>query len=268
VLIIADNLTAATPSVGNAMTARDANAIRNFATRLHVAGADMLDLNLGFRSKGGPETAAWMVRETHDATGLPLCLDTADPESMRAGLAAARDMAGPSGPATPWINSFSLEQKKIERILPLAAEYGAPIVGYCVRDVVPQAPEERLHVAVELVELADAAGVPRDRLYLDPILFPLATFQDDFQNVLSFFDSLPKLFDPPVRTMVGLSNVGHGLPAGKRQTVEAVVLPMLAALGLDAVLLNVLSPQLRDALAVLRGVEGRSVFSGADLLDR
>lgn len=267
-LAIADNLTAATPWVGAAITARDAHSIRDLATRLRLAGADMLDLNLGFRSKGGPETAAWMVREAHEATGLPLCLDTADPETMRAGLAAARDMAGPSGPAVPWINSFSLEPKKIERILPLAAEYGAPIVGYCVRDVVPQAPEERLEVALELVELADAAGVQRDRLYLDPILFSLATFQDDFQNVLSFFDSLPKLFDPPVRTVVGLSNVGHGLPAGKRQTVEAAVLPMLAALGLDTVLLNILDPQLRDSLAVLRSIEGRSVFSGADLLGR
>src|SRR5665811_880248 len=261
-LTIADNLNAATPWVSAALAVRDAEAITDLALRLRDAGADALDLSLGFRSRGASETAAWLVRHVWEATALPLCIDTADPHTMRAGMAAA-DALG--AVPMPIINSFSLESRKIEQILPLAAEYGAPIVGYCVRDVVPQTPEERLEVAVELVELADAAGVPRHRLYLDPILFPLATFQDDFAHVLAFFEALPQLFDPPVCTMAALSNVGHGLPAAKRRVVEGTVLPMLAALGIDAVLLNVLDPQLRDILTVLRAAEGRMVFSGADL---
>jgi len=261
-LVIADNLTAATPAVANALTDRDSAAIRALALRLRDAGADALDLNLGFRSRGGPETAAWAVRETWHAAGLPLSIDTADPAAMRSGLEAARDL-GVS--PTPFINSFSLETRKVEGILPLAAEFSTSIVGYCVRDVVPQTPEERLEVAMELVDLADQAGVPRAHLYLDPILFPLATFQHDLENVLSFFAALPQLFDPPVRTMVGLSNVGHGLPPGKRGLVEGAVLPMLAALGLDAVLLNILDPHTRDVLTVLRATEGRMVFSAADL---
>jgi cobalamin-dependent methionine synthase I len=177
-------------------------------------------------------------------------------------MTAARE-AGVVPP--PLINSFSLEKRKVESILPLAAEFSAPIVGYCVRDVVPQTPEERLEVAVELVALADEVGVARDRLYLDPILFPLTTFQDDFANVLTFFRTVPQLFDPPVHTMVAVSNVGHGLPREKRTVVEGTVLPMLAALGLDAALVNALDPHLRDVLAVLKGAEGRMVFSGADL---
>lgn len=261
-LAIADNLSAATPWVGAALTARDSLTIHDLAFRLRDAGADALDLNLGFRARDGAETAAWVVGEAWRASGLPIAVDTADPAAMRAGLEAARDLG--VSPA-PLINSFSLEMKKVEGILPLAAEFSAPIVGYCVRDVVPQTPEERLEVAMELVELADRAGVPRGRLYLDPILFPLATFQQDFENVLSFFTALPQLFDPPVRTMVGLSNVGHGLPPGKRSRVEGAVLPMLAALGLDAVLLNILDTHVRDVLTVLRAAEGRVVFSAADL---
>lgn len=261
-LAIADNLTAATPWVGAALTTRDSAAVRDLAQRLRAAGADALDLNLGFRTRGAPEAAAWVVREVWRAVGVPLSVDTADPAAMRAGLEAARDVG--VSPA-PFINSFSLEKKKLEAILPLAVEFSAPIVGYCVRDVVPQSPEERLEVAMELVEHADRAGVPRDSLYLDPILFPLATFQNDFENVLSFFTALPQLFDPPVRTMVGLSNVGHGLAHDKRARVEGAVLPMLAALGLDAALVNILDPHLRDVLTVLRAAEGRMVFSAADL---
>lgn len=261
-LAIADNLNAATPWVAAALAARDARLVTDLATRLRDAGADALDLNLGFRSKGGPETAAWVVRLAWDATGLPLCIDAADPETMRAGLAEAEAL-GVSPP--PIINSFSLEKKKVDSILPLAARFSAPIVGYCVRDVVPQTPEERLEVAVELVELADAAGVSRDQLYLDPILFPLTTFQDDFANVMAFLEAVPRLFDPPVRTMAAISNVSHGLAREKRWVVEGTVLSMLAALGLDAALLNILDPHLRDTLTVLRACEGRMVFSGADL---
>ena len=261
-LAIADNLNAATPWVSAALAARDADPITRLATRLRDAGADALDLNLGFRSKGGPETAAWVVSRAWEATGLPLCIDTADPETMLAGMTAAVAL-GVSPP--PIINSFSLEKKKMDSILPLAGRFSAPIVGYCVRDVVPQAPEERLEVAVELVEATDAAGIARDRLYLDPILFPLATFQDDYANVLVFFEALPRLFDPPVRTMAAISNIGHGLAPQKRRVVEGTVLSMLAALGLDAALLNILDPHLRDTLTVLRAAEGRMVFSGADL---
>lgn len=261
-LVIADNLSASVPWVAAALAGRDGGPVRDLLLRLREAGADAVDLNLGFRSKGGAETAAWLVSEAHRSTGLPLVLDTADPVAMRAGLEAARDLA--VSPA-PIINSFSLDPRKLEGILPLAAEFAAPIVGYCVRDVVPLAPEERLEVAVELVESADRAGVPRERLYLDPILFPLTAFQDDLRNVLSFFTALPRLFDPPVRTMVGLSNVGHGLPLPARKVVAGTVLPMLAALGLDAVLLDVLDPHLRNVLAVLRAAQGGMVFSAADL---
>jgi cobalamin-dependent methionine synthase I len=262
-LAIADNLNAATPWIAAALAAGDADLITRLAVSLRDAGADALDLNLGFRSKGGPETAAWVVRQAWGATGLPLCIDTADPVAMRAAMEAAETL-GLTPP--PIINSFSLEKKKIDSILPLAAQFSAPIVGYCVRDVVPQTPEERLELAVELVELADAAGVARDLLYLDPILFPLARFQDDLANVIAFFETVPRLFDPPVQTMAAVSNIGHGLAPQKRRMVESTVLSMLAALGLDAALLNMLDPHLRDTLTVLRAAEGRLVFSGADLM--
>jgi 5-methyltetrahydrofolate--homocysteine methyltransferase len=260
-LVIADNLTAATPRISAALRARDAGAIRQFAAALQATGVDILDLNLGFSAKGA-EVAAWLIREVWETTRLPLCIDTAHPEVMRAGMTAAAE-AGVT--PVPFINSFSLEERKVEGILPLATEFSAPIVGYCVRDVVPQSPEERIEVAIELVALADGAGVPRDRLYLDPILFPLTTFQDDFANVLAFFKALPQLFDPPVRTMVAVSNIGHGLAQDKRRVVEGTVLPMLAALGLDAVLVNALDLHLRDVLTVLRAAESGIVFSGADL---
>jgi 5-methyltetrahydrofolate--homocysteine methyltransferase len=260
-LVIADNLNAATPWISAALKGRDADTVRALAARLKATGVDALDLNLGFSSRG-TEIADWLVRQAWEAAGLPLCIDTAHPEVMRAGMTAAVDVG--VSPA-PIINSFSLEARKAEQILPMAAEFSAPIVGYCVRDVVPQTPEERLEVAVELVALADAAGVTRDRLYLDPILFPLSTFQDDLANVLAFFATLGQMFDPPVRTMVAISNIGHGLPPGKRTIVEGTVLPMLAALGLDAVLVNAFDPHLRDVLTILKAAESRLVFSGADL---
>lgn len=261
-LAAADNLNAAVPTVAEALGHRDGEMVQDLVSRATAAGADLIDLNLGFRSKGGPDTADWLVRRVAERTDRPLIMDTADPPTIRAGLETAREL---KLDPLPLINSFSLEPRKVEEILPLAAEFGTGIVGYCVRDVVPQTPEERLEVAVELVALADDSGVPRDHLYLDPILFPLSSFQADMGNVLSFFPALRELFHPPVKTMVGLSNAGYGLDRAAKTTVEATLLPMLAALGLDVALLNILDPRLADTVAVLRSLQGDTLFAPADL---
>lgn len=261
-LAAADNLNAAADSAAEALKNHDSETVRDLLARTIAAGADILDLNLGFRSRGAPKTADWLVRCVADATNKPLILDTADPEAMRAGLEAAHDL---KLDPLPIINSFSLDPQKIAGMLPLAAEFNTSIVGYCVRDVVPQTPEERLEVALELVALADEAGVPRHDLYLDPILFPISSFQGDVENVLGFFPAIRELFNPPVKTMVGLSNAGHRLHGSARTRVEATLLSMLAALGLDIALLNILDPELADTITALRSLRGDVLFAPADL---
>jgi 5-methyltetrahydrofolate corrinoid/iron sulfur protein methyltransferase len=261
VLTVADNLNLTVPWIAQAVETRDRPALIQLIRRLERAGADMIDLNLGYSPKKGASVATWLVSVAGEATSLPLCLDTADPVAMRAGLEAAREM----DIEPPLINSFSLERDKVERILPLAAEFDTSIVGYCVRDVVPRTADERLEVAVELAGLAEEAGLPRERLVLDPILFPLLSFQDDARRVLGFFRALPDLLDPPPRSMAGVSNISWGLPRHLRPVVEAAFLPQLAALGLDLALTNMLASEVRDSLAVLHAVEGRSVFSAADI---
>lgn len=222
----------------------------------------MLDLNLGFGKRAGPDIARWLVSELTGTTDLDICLDSANPEVLRAGLEEARAQ-GRRRP--PLINSFNLDPAKLEHILPLAAEFEAEIIGYCVRDTVPQRDEDRLLAAAELVQAAESAGVPRERLFLDPILFPLASFQEDLGRVLTFLRLLPEVVPAAPRILVGLSNVGYGLPARARAAVEAAVLPLLWGVGLDAVLLNLNRPELRNATAIIRAIEMESVFTAADL---
>lgn len=261
-LVIADNLTVANRRVASAVEGRDTAFIEGLVRDVESAGADMLDLNLGFGRRSGADDIRWLVSELAAMSELELCLDSANPAVLRAGLEEARNQ-GYRRP--PLVNSFSLDPAKLEHILPLAVEFGAEIIGYCVREVVPQRDEERLESAVELSEAASAAGLPRERLYLDPILFPFLSFQEDLPRVLTFLRALPDLLDPPPPVLVGLSNISYGLDPPRRGVLEAAVLPLLAGAGLAGALLDARNPVVLNSLAVLRAVELETVFSAAAL---
>lgn len=150
-------------------------------------------------------------------------------------------------------------------MLALAVEFEAEVVGLCVRDAIPASVEDRLEAASALVDLADAAGVPRGRLYIDPVLLAITSFQEDPARVLGFLEVLLDLLQPPVRTMVALSNLTYGLPSRHRTTVQSAFVAMAAAHGLDGVMLNARDERLWGVVRAVQAIRGERVFAPADL---
>jgi 5-methyltetrahydrofolate corrinoid/iron sulfur protein methyltransferase len=261
-LIIADNLNIMHPVIARALEKRDPEPIRRLVKRCVDAGAQAFDINSGPLSRQPRETMVFLVETVQSVTHLPLVLDTANPAAMAAGLATC------AGPVT--INGFSLEPDKLERILPLAGQYGADIIGYVIgaHSRVPIDEHEMMSTAVALFEAYTKAGLAPRQLIIDPVVVP-AAWPDGprhNRNVLSLIHQLPDLLGAPVRTIAGLSNLssGGGSLQGK-MVLEAGYLPMLAAAGLDMVMTNVLHPNTLALAKVCRVLLKEGIFSWADL---
>ena len=236
-IIVADNLQILRRPIAEAVAKGDAEPIRRMVCRWVAAGAEAIDINAGPASRRDESPMAFLVDAVRKAaTSVPLVLDSSSPSALCAGLAAA---AGPSV-----INGFSLQPVRMDTILPLALKHRTDVIGYLLRrdGHVPTGPEERMSVAVELFQAyLDAGGDPA-RLIIDPVVVPV-TWQDGHRQIVEILEllrRLPDLLGIRIRTIAGLSNLTTGVKdPERRDLLEQSAIPMLAAAGLDMILMNV-----------------------------
>jgi 5-methyltetrahydrofolate corrinoid/iron sulfur protein methyltransferase len=257
-IIVADNLRITQPAVARSVEAMDPAPIRQMAIACREAGADAIDINSGPLSRQPAEKMTFLVQTVQEVVDLPLVLDTTNPDALAAGLAACR------GPAI--INGVSLEPEKLSRILPLAAENNTDLIGYLLRPDghVPPDGAGRMEAAVALFNECQAAGIRPQRLVIDPIVAPLVWPDGNRQNMalLEVIRTLPELLGYPVRSIAGLSNLTSGAPdAETRSRYQCAFLPMLAAAGVDMVLMNVLDKRLMDAVLACRKLTEKTIFT-------
>ncbi|MEJ2037488.1 MAG: dihydropteroate synthase [Desulfosarcinaceae bacterium] len=238
-LIVADNLHVIDPLIAAALEDMNPGPIQTLARKCLSAGAQALDINSGPLRRGPRKRFAFFVDAVQAVGNVPLVLDTTNPQALRAGLQACRPRV--------IINGFSAEPARIENILPLALEFDADIIGYLLRcdGSVPLEADEMMSLAIDLVAASSAAGLPSERLIIDPIIAPVSWEKGIQHNraVLAVLAGLQELLGFPVRTIAGLSNLASGpVSVARKIALESAFLPMLAAAGLDMVMMNVLHP--------------------------
>ena len=257
-IVVADNLRITLPAIRDAVDRLDPEPVRKMATACRDAGAQAIDINSGPLTRKAAEKMTFLVNTIQDTVNLPLVLDTTNPDAMAAGLAACNRRAV--------INGVSLEPEKLNRILPLALNHDADIIGYLLRPDghVPADAAGRMEAAVNLFGECQKAGIPSQRLIIDPVVAPLAWQDGNRQNMalLEVIRTLPDLLGVPVRTIAGLSNLTTGAPdADNRSHYQGTFLPMLAAAGLDMILMNSLDPSVMRIAAACRRITDGKVFS-------
>ncbi|MCA1787027.1 MAG: dihydropteroate synthase, partial [Desulfobacteraceae bacterium] len=123
---------------------------------------------------------------------------------------------------------------------------------------------QRFEVAMELVAAAEAAGVAKERVIIDPVIPPLAWENGIVQarEVLEVIRTLPDLLGFPVKTIGGISNLGTNAPdKAARRVIEQSYVAMLAAAGLEYALLDILNPDLVQAAQVSGILAKDNIFS-------
>jgi len=258
VILIADNLQITQPAIERAIADLNPAPIQRLVRRCQNAGASMIDINAGPLPKEGDKKMAFLVEAIQDICEIPLMLDTVNPLAIKAGLQAARGRVV--------INGFSLEPHKLECILPLAKKYQADIIGYLLSPAgqVLRNADERLAVAVELLAEFENAGLNRESLIIDPLVVPIIWQDGHLQaaQVLRTIKDLPDVLGFEVKTVVGMSNLTAGAKGHpKRLVLEPVYLSMLAAAGLDMVLLDIFHPETVTAAKAADALIGEKPFA-------
>jgi 5-methyltetrahydrofolate corrinoid/iron sulfur protein methyltransferase len=257
-IIVADNLHVVNPRVAKAVAELSPDPIIDVVLDCQKAGAQAIDINSGPLTKSPEKHFSFLVETVQRVSDLPLILDTANPIALAAGLKICRN--------PPIINGFSLEPSKLDNILPLAAAYDVDIVGYLLgpNSEVPIEAEEMMATAVSVFEALLKAGLPPERLIIDPVIAPLSWDNGLRHNqaVLSVIQRLPDLLGTPVRTIAGISNLVTGpLPTRRKIELEKAFVPMLAATGLDMALLNVFHDATVQMVGTCNALLGKMVFA-------
>jgi 5-methyltetrahydrofolate--homocysteine methyltransferase len=224
-----------------------AGYVRFLARRQVAAGAHYLDLNVDEVSQDTESRAAamvWLVSVIEDATSKPLALDSSALDVLRRGLHAAKRTAG-----DPLLNSASLDRLDV---LDLAATAGCPVIlGGGGETAMPASADDRVSNGRRIVEEGTRRGLALDRLFLDPLVMPVAVDPEVGCHYLDAARSLRADFGPELHLTGGLSNVSFGLPA--RRLLNSVFIDLAADAGVDS---GIIDPVANNPAAVF--VQDRS----------
>ena len=170
----------------------------------------------------------------------PLMIDTTDATAIELALTYCQGKS--------IINSINLEdgEEKFERVVPIAHEFGAAVVVGCIDEDKLQAQaftrERKLEIAQRSYKLlTEKYGLGPEDIIFDPLVFPCATGDENYiGGAVETMEGirLIKQALPDVRTILGISNVSFGLPAGAREVMNSVFLYYCTKAGLDLAIVN------------------------------
>ena len=241
-ILIGENLNVISQTLGPALKEKNAAPIQEMARAETKAGIDLIDLNIGPARKGGDELMAWVVATVQAVTDKMLSLDTTNQDAMEAGLKVRKGKA--------LINSVSLQTSRIDRGLAMAQKYNADLIGLLwSNEGMPRDVNERAMNTVNFVYKANTAGIPNERIWVDPIASPVAVEVNQVKACVEFMAMLGEIA-PGCKSTVGLSNVSNGAPNDLRCWLNRTYMIMLMRYGLYSAIVDAFD---KDLMAIARG---------------
>jgi cobalamin-dependent methionine synthase I len=230
-LIIGESINGTIQKVGQAILDRNEPFLRELAKIQHECGAHFLDVNAGVAGGNEVEDLCWLLKIVQEEVPIPLMIDSANPEALKAALSVYRH----SEP--PILNSISGEKEKWDQLFPLVTEKKCKVVVLLMDDHgIPKTIEERLGIAKKLYQNLVQANIPPDYIFFDILVLSVAVEPDAALVALETIKTIRSNF-PQSHITCGVSNISMGLPA--RKLINRTFLTMAIAAGLDTLLIDV-----------------------------
>lgn len=191
------------------------------------AGADVLDVNVGFPGVDDAAILPQTVLAIREKFDVPLCLDSPNPAAIEAALKVAGGRS--------LINSVNGEEKSLMAILPIAKEYGAAVIALSMdEEGITNEPEKRLAVAEKILNRAISQGLQPEDVIVDPLAMAVSA---DPRACLVTLETI-KLVHQKLGLNItdGASNISFGLPG--RETLNAAFMAMAIMNGLTCPIAN------------------------------
>ncbi|MBN1399612.1 MAG: dihydropteroate synthase [Anaerolineae bacterium] len=215
------------PRLAASLVAKNMDRVRQLARSQVGNGAAVLDVNVGAAGVNEVEVLPLALQAVMEETDLPLSIDSANAEALRAALAVYD--------GKPLINSVNGEEAALARVLPLAQEYGAAVIGLTMDDAgIPAEASKRIAIARKIVERAESYGIPREDVLIDCLALTVCT---DSNAARVTMEAIRGVRDELGANMtLGASNVSFGLP--DREAINRIFLAMAVAAGVNAPIVN------------------------------
>ncbi len=212
-------------------------------------GADVLDINVGVPGIDEKHAMLEALRIVQDTVEVPLWIDTSNPDVLAAAL---KNVKG-----RPGINSTTGESKRMDVVIPLAAQHGAALVGLCIDDAgIPQTSEKRVAIARKIIDRAEKEGLDRKNIIIDCVALACSTGETGAKATLDTIRICTQELE--VNTTVGLSNVSFGLP--DRPSLNAAFMLLCAGQGMTCFIGNPNDPNMAVALRASKLFWGEDKF--------
>lgn len=210
--------------------------------------APMLDVNMGVPGIDEPLAMKQAVTAIQSALDMPISIDSTDPEAVEEGL---KNFVG-----RPLINSTTGEVRQLEVVLPLAKKYGAAVLGLCLDEKgIPEQARDRVEVASRIHRYAREYGLRDEDVFIDCLV---KTASAEQWQVMETINALRRVKEElGLGTVLGISNVSHGLPA--REILNSTFLAMAWAAGLDLPILNPFDERMMDVTRAAAVIMNRDI---------
>ena len=191
------------------------------------AGADVLDVNVGFPGVDDVKLLPETVLAIRSRFDIPLCLDSPNSRAIEAALKVAGGKC--------LINSVNGEEKSMNALLPIAKEYGAAIIALTMDDDgITNDPEKRLAIAAKILERAVKTGIREEDVVIDPLA--MAVSADPLACVVSLETIRLVRQKLGLNITQGASNISFGLP--NREVLNSVYMALSIMNGLTCPIAN------------------------------
>ena len=228
-----------------ALLENDLDYILDVGVQQEDAGADILDVNVGFPGVNEVEMLPRVVKKLQSTISLPLQLDSSNPDALEAGLRVYNGKAA--------VNSVNGELEVLDRILPIIKKYGASVVGLTLdKNGIPQTAEGRVAIARRILDAALSYGIPREDLWIDCLTLTVSAQQDQAVETLKAVETVHR--ELGLQTVLGVSNISFGLPNRPLITQNFLIQAMHA--GLTLPIINPNQKEMLDAVAAFRVLSG------------
>ena len=248
--VIGERINTTLKKVQAAVAEGNAEYIQNDVRLQTEAGATYIDVNAGARIGHEEADMRWLLQTVQEATDLPLCLDSPDPNIL--------EMAYGLVNKKPMINSISLEKDRFDPMIKYLQGKQCRIIALCMDDSgMPKTVDDIVSRARTLVAELEKIGFSRDDIFIDPLIQPMSV---DIKNGGIAMQAIRAISTElkGVHTTGGLSNVSYGLP--QRRIINRCFLAMMIANGFDAAIMDPLDQDIMALTATADMLAGNDQF--------
>jgi 5-methyltetrahydrofolate--homocysteine methyltransferase len=250
-LIVAERINATRKAIREALEKKDHQFFIQEAQKQEKAGAAFIDVNAGIEATKEVDDLKWLVEVIQDEISIPLCLDSANDLALEEALKVYHKKE-------VMINSFTAEGNRIQALLPIVKKYNTLVVGLAMGEGgIPQSVEDRMKLVDILMNAVDTYDIPHEHLFIDPLVVPIGTDQNQGKLFLESLQAIPKKY-PGVRTICGLSNISFGMP--NRRLINRAFLALSIGYGLHAAIIDPLDEKLMGILYASETLMGNDEF--------